>query len=94
MISISSPRSVSNTSQQLPVGGWPKDPKLADVGRFVKLTMENDIEGYTLFMWHNVLKWPKDEYQIFLMGMRKILANRKVHAYMMVRYVYARKPEA
>ncbi|EEU44092.1 uncharacterized protein NECHADRAFT_30036, partial [Fusarium vanettenii 77-13-4] len=78
----------------LPVGGWPKDPKLAEVGRFVKLTMENDIEGYTLFMWHNVLKWPKDEYQIFLMGMRKILANRKVHAYMMVRYVYARKPEA
>ncbi|KAI8687668.1 hypothetical protein NCS55_00018700 [Fusarium keratoplasticum] len=79
---------------KLPVGGWPKDPKLAEVGRFVKLTMENDIEGYTLFMWHNVLKWPADEYQVFLMGMRKILANRKVHAYMMVRYVYARKPEA
>ncbi|KAM0428629.1 hypothetical protein ACHAPT_006992 [Fusarium lateritium] len=78
---------------KLPVGGWPRDPKLAEVGRFVKLTMENDIEGYTLFMWHNVLKWPAEDYPLFLQGMRKILASRKVHAYMMVRYVYARKPE-
>lgn len=41
-----------------------------------------------------MLNWPKDEYQIFLMGMRKALRNRKMHAYMKVRYVYGRKPEA
>ncbi|KAI5458182.1 S-adenosyl-L-methionine-dependent methyltransferase [Mariannaea sp. PMI_226] len=79
---------------KLPVGGWPKDPRLAEVGNFVKLTLENDIEGYTLLLWHNVLGWPKDDYQIFLMGMRKALRNRKVHSYMKVRYVYGRKPEA
>lgn len=55
--------------------------------------MENDIEGYTLLLWHNVLNWPKDEYQIFLMGMRQALRNREMHAYMKVRYVYGRKPE-
>jgi hypothetical protein len=79
-------------NKQLPVGGWPRDPKLAEVGNFVKLTLENDIEGYTLLMWHNVLQWPKEDYQLFLMGMRKMLKNRRVHSYMKVRYVYGRKP--
>ncbi|KAF4338324.1 hypothetical protein FBEOM_7789 [Fusarium beomiforme] len=78
---------------QIPIGGWPKDPKLAEVGRFVKLTLENDIEGYTLLLWNNVLQWPKDEYQVFLMELRKALRNRKIHGYFVVRYVYGRKPE-
>ncbi|KAH6985357.1 hypothetical protein EDB80DRAFT_756530 [Ilyonectria destructans] len=38
--------------------------------------------------------WPKDDCQMFLMSFRKYLRNRKVHGYMAVRYVYARKPEA
>ncbi|KAF9878728.1 mRNA 3'-end-processing protein YTH1 [Colletotrichum karsti] len=78
---------------KLPVGGWPADPKLAEVGRYVQLTMENDIEGYTLLMWNSILQWPKDEYQIFLMQMRKELRSRKIHSFMTVKYVYGRKPE-
>ena len=27
------------------MNSWPKDPELAEVGRFVQLTMDNDIEG-------------------------------------------------
>uniref|UniRef100_A0A0D2Y9R6 Methyltransferase type 11 domain-containing protein n=1 Tax=Fusarium oxysporum (strain Fo5176) TaxID=660025 RepID=A0A0D2Y9R6_FUSOF len=38
-------------------------------------------------------KWPKDEYQVFLMGIRKALRNRKIHGYFVVRYVYGLKPE-
>jgi hypothetical protein len=33
---------------QIPVGDWPKDPKLAEIGRFVRLTLENDLEGKQL----------------------------------------------
>ncbi|KAK7403536.1 hypothetical protein QQX98_010715 [Neonectria punicea] len=78
---------------KFPVSGWPKDPTLAEVGRYVNLTLENDLEGYTLMLWHNVLKLPSDEYQVFLMDMRRVLRNRKIHGYMSVRYVYGRKPE-
>ncbi|OLN92291.1 Phosphoethanolamine N-methyltransferase 3-like protein 1 [Colletotrichum chlorophyti] len=78
---------------KLPVGGWPADPMLAEVGRYVQLTMENDIEGYTLLMWNNILNWPKDEYQIFLMNLRKELRSKSIHSYMMVKFVYGRKPE-
>ena len=94
---------------QIPVSDWPKDPTLAEIGRYVRLTMENDIEGkllllpkcdlvlteigYTSFLWHDVLNRPKDDYQIFLMGMRKAIRNRQVHSYMKVRYVIGQKPE-
>lgn len=30
---------------QLPVGGWPLDPKLKQVGRFSRLALESDMEG-------------------------------------------------
>lgn len=93
---------------QFPIGGWPKDPELREVGNFVRATLENDLEGmiacfktcvtssnnipgYTLLLWKTILQWPDDEYQVFLMEMRKFLRNRKVHPYMTVRYVYGRK---
>jgi len=31
--------------RQLPVGGWPADAKLSEIGRYVQLTIESDIEG-------------------------------------------------
>lgn len=81
------------TTAKLPVGPWPQDPRLAEVGRFVQLTMLNDIEGYTLFMWKNVIKSDDMEaYQVFLAKMRKELKTPSYHGYMKVRYVYARKP--
>ncbi|KPA44789.1 methyltransferase [Fusarium langsethiae] len=77
---------------KLPVGGWPNNRKLAETGEFVRLTMENDLEGYTFYNWHNVLNWPREEYTQFLASMLKALSNRRSHGYMMVRYVYGRKP--
>ncbi|KAM0544491.1 hypothetical protein ACHAPJ_011785 [Fusarium lateritium] len=78
---------------KFPIGPWPKDKKLAEIGKFVKHTLLNDIEGYTLAMWQEVLGWPKEEYQVLVMDFRKAIRDPKVHSYMVVRYVYGRKPE-
>ncbi|KAF4448164.1 hypothetical protein F53441_8399 [Fusarium austroafricanum] len=78
---------------KIPIGSWPKDPALAQIGRFVQQTLENDLEGYSFLLWNEVLKWDKDEYQVVLMQMRKALRNRKVHSYITMRYVYGQKPE-
>lgn len=60
---------------------------------YAKRIPSNENLGYTLFLWHNVLNWPKDDYQLFLMSVRAAIRNRKVHSYYRVRFVYARKPE-
>ncbi|KAH7176939.1 S-adenosyl-L-methionine-dependent methyltransferase [Dactylonectria macrodidyma] len=84
---------IEQVDYKVPVGGWTKDAKLAEVGEFLRETLYNDIEGYTLFLWHEVVQWPTDEYQVCLMNGRKALKNKRYHAYLNLRYVYARKPE-
>ncbi|KAG6162980.1 hypothetical protein E4U51_006052 [Claviceps purpurea] len=77
---------------KLPIGPWAKDPKLAEVGRFARAAMENDLQGYTQMLWHNILQRPADEYQVWLANVRKAIRNPKVHSYMLVHVVYGRKP--
>ncbi|KAK1772059.1 S-adenosyl-L-methionine-dependent methyltransferase [Phialemonium atrogriseum] len=83
---------IQEVNFKVPASGWPQDPKIREVGQFVKLALENDLEGYTLMLWKNVLNWPEEEFQVFLMGMRNVLKNKRIHGYFKVRYVYGRKP--
>ncbi|KAK2475703.1 hypothetical protein H9L39_13296 [Fusarium oxysporum f. sp. albedinis] len=76
-----------------PIGGWPKDEKMRKVGQFLRASIENDLEGYTMIVWHHIMNWPKDEYQVFLVNMRKAFKDKRIHGYMRVRYVYGRKPD-
>ncbi|CVL04733.1 related to methyltransferase [Fusarium mangiferae] len=79
---------------KVPIGGWPKDEKMRKVGQFLRASIENDLEGYTMMVWHQIMNWPEDEYQVFLMNMRKAFKDKRIHGYMRVRYVYGRKPDA
>ncbi|KAG8362495.1 hypothetical protein FVEN_g62 [Fusarium venenatum] len=81
------------TDFKVPVGGWAKDPKLREVGQFLRATMEADLEGYTLMAWQQILGWPKEDYQLFVMNMRKSLRDKRVHGYIRVRFINARKLE-
>ncbi|CCE30379.1 uncharacterized protein CPUR_04227 [Claviceps purpurea 20.1] len=36
---------------KVPIGSWAKDPRLAEVGRFLGAAMENDLQGYTQMPW-------------------------------------------
>lgn len=83
---------MESKTMKIPTSGWARDPTLAEVGRIVHAALDNDAEGYTLFLWHSVLKWPEDEYRPFLAAVRKALRDRRVHAYMVVRSVWAKKP--
>ncbi|KAI1405186.1 S-adenosyl-L-methionine-dependent methyltransferase [Hypoxylon fuscum] len=84
--------SIQSHSYKFPVGGWPQDKRLQEVGQYVQLTMLNDVEGYTLFLWNTVMGENAPGYQEYLAYMRKELKNRKIHGYMQCRYVYGRKP--
>ncbi|KAI2470355.1 S-adenosyl-L-methionine-dependent methyltransferase [Annulohypoxylon bovei var. microspora] len=83
---------IKEVNYKLPIGGWPKDPKLAEVGGLTLLTMINDLEGYVLVPWNVVHGEETPGYQETLAHLRKELKSRSMHAYMKVRYVYGRKP--
>ncbi|KAI2464813.1 S-adenosyl-L-methionine-dependent methyltransferase [Annulohypoxylon bovei var. microspora] len=79
---------------KFPIGGWPADKKLAEIGQYVQLTLLNDIEGYTLFLWKSVMGENTPGYEEELAKMRKELRSKKIHGYMRCRYVFGRKPYA
>ncbi|KAI2602730.1 S-adenosyl-L-methionine-dependent methyltransferase [Hypoxylon sp. NC1633] len=83
---------IQEHSYKFPVGGWPADKRLAEVGQYVQLTMLNDVEGYTLFLWNTVMGENAPGYQEYLAYMRRELKNRKIHGYMRCKYVFGRKP--
>ncbi|KAI0172708.1 S-adenosyl-L-methionine-dependent methyltransferase [Hypoxylon sp. FL1284] len=84
---------IQSHTYKFPVGGWPQDKTLQECGQYVQLTMLNDVEGYTLFLWNTVMGENAPGYQEFLAYMRKDLKNRRIHSYMKVRYVFGRKPK-
>ncbi|KAK0624298.1 S-adenosyl-L-methionine-dependent methyltransferase [Immersiella caudata] len=85
---------ITEVDRKVPMGGWPLDPKLAEVGRFVQLGFENDLEGYASLVWNVILGRPADEFQIFLANTRKDLRDPRVHPYFWVRWIYGQKPSS
>ncbi|CCE28865.1 uncharacterized protein CPUR_02555 [Claviceps purpurea 20.1] len=77
---------------KFPIGPWAKDGKFAEVGRFGREALENDLQGYTQMLWQSLQK-PEAEYHVWLASMRKAIRNPKVHSYEIVQVVYGRKPE-
>jgi cephalosporin-C deacetylase-like acetyl esterase len=58
------------------------------------MSLESDLSGYTQLIWHEILRWPADEFEVFMMKVRQELKDKKLHPYFHVRYVWGRKPEA
>jgi len=77
---------------KMPLGGWPQDPKSKQIGQFSRLAFELDMEGYVLYMWSSVMGWSPEEIQLYLAHLRRQLRDKSVHAWMLHRIVYGRKP--
>ncbi|KAF9781920.1 hypothetical protein IL306_012767 [Fusarium sp. DS 682] len=78
---------------KVPIGGWPKDPKMKEIGKFAQVCLEQDIEGYVLFMANTVEGWTKEEIEVYISLLRRELRQGKMHPYYLQKVVWAQKPE-
>ncbi len=76
---------------QIPVGSWPLDEKLKEIGRFAHLAIEQDIEGYVLFMT-TTLGWSREEILVYLAKLRQEVRSGQIHAFYRQKIVWGRKP--
>jgi hypothetical protein len=74
-------RDVKTYKTKLPMGGWPADKKWKEVGQFNKISCEEGLEGYALYVLTNVLGWGYEDVQVFLAKIRQALGNKKYHTY-------------
>ncbi|KMP01131.1 UMTA [Coccidioides immitis H538.4] len=77
-----------------PIGTWPKDPKLKEIGLYNKLGWEEGLDGWANFLFTNYLGWTLEEVQVLTAHIRNDLRNPKVHAWQHVTVCYGQKPTA
>lgn len=65
-----------------PIGTWPKDPKLKEVGRYFRAQMaDTAVESYSLAMFTRFGGWAPEEVQVLLAHLRSELKSNKMHIY-------------
>ncbi|QPC59697.1 hypothetical protein HYE67_001928 [Fusarium culmorum] len=77
---------------QIPIGGWPKDPILKEVGKCQVIQSCAAIDSYTPMLLGKFLGWGQDEVQILMAKAKKELRDPAIHIYLPVFFIWGRKP--
>ena len=84
---------IQSKTIKVPVGDWPKDDRLKEIGRFTNLSILSDVEGHIAFMASLLEGWTKEQVVLYCAQLRKELkAKNRAHAYYLQRIVWGRKP--
>lgn len=82
---------IHEAEYKIPVGTWPKDPRLKEIGGYTQLAFEADIEGYVLYP-ATALGWKREEVTVYAAHVRKEMRSPSIHGYYRQKAVYGRKP--
>ena len=74
-----------------PIGPWPRNKKLKELGSYVRAHVELGLENWT-FRPFTALGWSLEEIQVLLANSRRELKDPSHHAIKDMRVCYARKP--
>ena len=75
-----------------PIGSWPKDPYLKDLGRWGERNWVDGIEGWVMALYTRLLGWTYEEVKAFVRDFQRVIKDRKGRYWQEVRVVYARRP--
>jgi hypothetical protein len=77
---------------KIPIGTWPKNKTLQMIGLYGRCVIYDGLEGNSLGPFTRGLGWTTDEVQAFLVGVRKALMDKSVHAYLPFHITFGQKP--
>lgn len=77
-----------------PIGPWPKNRALKEVGLYWRATIMEGVEAIALGPMIRGLGWRREEVEVFIAGVRKayLETTKEVHAWMPFYVVYGQKP--
>lgn len=75
-------QNVSYMQRVVPMGTWPKDRELKEIGRWFRVQfLEMALEAYTLALFTRAGNWKNEEVQVLLALVREELKSDKIHLY-------------
>ncbi|KAG5794788.1 hypothetical protein H9Q69_006173 [Fusarium xylarioides] len=78
--------------RKMPLGSWPKDPKLKEIGKYQSIQEAKAIESYTPQIFSAVLGWSQEEIQVFMAKVKNEIKDPSIHLYLPVHFLWGRKP--
>ncbi|KAH7111588.1 S-adenosyl-L-methionine-dependent methyltransferase [Dactylonectria macrodidyma] len=79
--------------RKMPVGGWPEDEKLKEVGRLNQEALLCDLEGLALRAATGILGWTYGEATDFVSTVRQGLQSPEHHLWRRATVIYGQKPK-
>ncbi|KAK2729013.1 methyltransferase domain-containing protein [Colletotrichum kahawae] len=77
---------------KIPLGPWPKDPHMKDLGWCNLIQTLEGLDAFTLKLFRSVLGWTEVAVQKLLDEVRQELAKKTYHAFLNDYVVYGQKP--
>ncbi|KAJ4250118.1 hypothetical protein NW762_011928 [Fusarium torreyae] len=78
--------------RKVPIGAWPKDPKVKEIGKYQAIQEVKAIDSYTLKLFEHALGWTIKEILVLLAKVKQELRDPEVHVYLPVHITWGRKP--
>ncbi|KAI4095626.1 MAG: hypothetical protein LQ344_001557 [Seirophora lacunosa] len=78
----------------LPVGTWPKDRHLKEVGAWNYLQIMQGLEAFTYALFTRCLGYSKAEVEVICANIRKEIKDPKLHIMFHLHVAYGQKPES
>ncbi|RAL68770.1 hypothetical protein DID88_007463 [Monilinia fructigena] len=75
-----------------PLGEWPNDPNLKELGKWNLLQFDVGLEGFAVQLLTNVMGMSLPEVQLFCAQVRAAARDGRAHSYYLHKLVYAQKP--
>jgi SAM-dependent methyltransferase len=83
---------VNEVVYKLPMGPWPKDKRLKEIGAVERMMLLEGFEAYMLRGYTQVLGGDPNTLAVILAQARRELSDPRIHTYVFYHIVYARKP--
>jgi SAM-dependent methyltransferase len=83
---------VKEVIYKLPMGPWPRDKRLKEIGAVERMMLLEGFEAYMLRGYTQVLGGDPNTLQVILAQARRELSDPKIHTYVFYHIVYGRKP--
>lgn len=78
---------------KVPIGSWPKSPRLKEQGRWLQAQMLESIEPISLGYCTRILKWSAERTRVFIIAVRNEFLNNKTHLFAYCRFIYGQRPQ-
>ncbi|KAI8296847.1 methyltransferase domain-containing protein [Colletotrichum sp. SAR 10_98] len=79
---------------KIPIGTWPKDARLKDLGHMNVIQIMDGLEAYNMRLFTSVLGWTQVEAQVLFAEVRKEMKSNRYHGYTQFHVAYGQVPEA